>query len=199
MGNIGKRAKVFIFSFILIAGARAQNPRVHIETDYGEIIIELFPDKAPRTVKNFLFLVNEQFYTGLTIHRIVPGFVIQGGDNRGNGTGGPGYTIPAEIHPDLKHEEGVVAMARLPDQVNPERRSSGSQFYITVAPTPQLDGKYTIFGKVVKGLDVAKKIVSLPRGPRDNPLQPVIMRKVYVEGNKEFLRAPQRCGPFTRS
>lgn len=199
MENLFRKVQVFIFCFILTGATRGGNPRVHIETDYGEIVLELFPDKAPRTVKNFLFLVNEQFYTGLTIHRIVPGFVIQGGDNRGNGTGGPGYMMPAEIHPNLKHEEGVVAMARLPDPVNPERKSSGSQFYITVAPAPQLDGKYTIFGKVVKGLEVAKKIVSLPRGPGDKPLQPVIMRKVYEEGNENSVRAPQRCGPFSRS
>ncbi len=173
--------------------------RVHIDTDYGKIVVELYPDKAPKTVENFLWLVRRQFYTGLTFHRIVPGFVIQGGDNRGDGTGGPGYTLPAEIHPDLKHEEGVVAMARLPDEINPERRSSGSQFYITVAPAHRLDGKYTIFGKVVEGLNVAKNIVALPRGPRDKPLKDVVMTKVYIEGEERWIKSPQRCGPFTRS
>jgi len=189
-------------SFLLMgAGTPPSSPRVHILTDYGEIVMELYPDKAPKTVENFLFLVNLQFYTGLTFHRIVPGFVIQGGDNRGNGTGGPGYTVPAEITPSLTHEEGMVAMARLPDAVNPERRSSGSQFYITVAPAHKLDGAYTIFGKVVKGLEVAKKISELPKAPHnpEAPLQPIVMKKVYEEGKEIWARAPQRCGPYTRS
>lgn len=191
---------IAFIAFLLIGTGKSPSyPRVHILTDYGEIVMELFPDKAPKTVENFLFLVNLQYYTGLTFHRIVPGFVIQGGDNRGNGTGGPGYTLPAEITPTLTHEEGMVAMARLPDAVNPERRSSGSQFYITVAPAHKLDGAYTIFGKVVKGLEVAKKIVALPRGPKDNPLQPVVMKRVYEEGKEILARAPQRCEPYTRS
>ena len=124
--------------------------------DKGDVVVELFADKAPRTVNNFVFLANQGFYDGLTFHRVEPGFVIQGGDPLGKGTGGPGYTVPAEIK--LTHVEGAIAMARLSDQVNPKRESSGSQFYITLAATPFLDGQYTAFGKVTSGMDVVKKI-----------------------------------------
>jgi peptidyl-prolyl cis-trans isomerase B (cyclophilin B) len=107
-------------------------------------------------VNNFVFLANQGFFDGLTFHRVEPGFVIQGGDPQGNGRGGPGYTVPGEFK--LKHVEGAIAMARLGDQVNPKRDSSGSQFYITLAPTPNLDGAYSAFGQVTKGMDVVKKI-----------------------------------------
>ncbi|HBY98273.1 MAG TPA: peptidylprolyl isomerase [Chloroflexi bacterium] len=127
-----------------------------IETAKGNIVLELYPKAAPQTVNNFVFLARNGFYNGLTFHRVEPGFVIQGGDPKGDGTGGPGYTLPAEI--ELPHVEGAVAMARLSDQVNPERRSSGSQFYITLAPAHQLDGAYTVFGQVVEGMDVVKAI-----------------------------------------
>ncbi len=155
-------------------------PIVVLETDYGNIEIELRPDKAPKTVENFLKLVREGFYNGLTFHRVIPGFVIQGGDPEGTGRGGPGYTLPAEIS-DLKHTPGAVAMARLPDQINPERRSSGSQFYITLDYQPHLDGAYTVFGYVTKGLDVAKRIASVPRDRNDKPLKPVYIKKAYVK------------------
>ncbi len=127
-----------------------------ISTDKGDIVVSLNPQAAPQTVNNFVFLAEQGFYNGLTFHRVEEGFVIQGGDPLGNGTGGPGYTIPAEI--GLTHIEGAIAMARRGDDVNPERASSGSQFYITLAPTPQLDGAYTVFGQVVKGMDVVKSI-----------------------------------------
>lgn len=129
-----------------------------LDTVRGKIVIELYPKVAPKTVENFETLIKKGFYNGLTFHRVVPGFVIQGGDPNGNGTGGPGYTLPAEISPTEHHLRGTVAMARLPDSVNPERRSSGSQFYICLAPQPELDGKYTIFGGVVEGMDVVDKI-----------------------------------------
>jgi len=104
----------------------------------------------------FFFVAAQGFYDGLTFHRVEPGFVIQGGDPLGTGAGGPGYTVPAEIQ--LPHIEGAIAMARKADQVNPERASSGSQFYITLAPTPFLDGAYTAFGQVIEGMDVVKSI-----------------------------------------
>jgi peptidyl-prolyl cis-trans isomerase B (cyclophilin B) len=129
-----------------------------IYTGHGEIKIELHTDKAPATVANFKKLVNEGFYNGLTFHRVIPGFVAQGGDPQGDGTGGPGYTLPAEIHPQLRHITGAVATARQGDAVNPQRRSSGSQFYICLAPAPHLDGAYTIFGQVVAGMDKVQKI-----------------------------------------
>lgn len=128
----------------------------NIDTDKGRIVAELYPQDAPETVNNFVFLARSGFYNNLTFHRVEPGFVIQGGDPKGDGTGGPGYTLPAEIK--RKHTEGALAMARLGDQVNPQRRSSGSQFYITLAPTPNLDGGYTVFGQVTQGMDVVKKI-----------------------------------------
>lgn len=127
-----------------------------ITTSKGTIVVSLDASAAPQTVNNFVFLANQGFYDGLTFHRVEPGFVIQGGDPLGKGTGGPGYTVPAEIK--LAHVEGAIAMARLSDQVNPKRESSGSQFYITLAATPFLDGQYTAFGKVTSGMDVVKKI-----------------------------------------
>jgi SecD/SecF fusion protein len=127
-----------------------------ISTAKGDIVVQLDASAAPLTVNNFVFLANQGFYDSLTFHRVEPGFVIQGGDPTGTGTGGPGYTVPAEIQ--LPHVEGAIAMARQGDQVNPTRASSGSQFYITLAPTPQLDGAYTVFGQVTAGMDVVQSI-----------------------------------------
>jgi peptidyl-prolyl cis-trans isomerase B (cyclophilin B) len=130
--------------------------RATIRTSRGDIELELDAVDAPQTVNNFVFLSCQGFYDGLTFHRYEPGFVIQGGDPLGRGDGGPGYVVPAEI--GLPHVEGAVAMARLSDQVNPQRDSSGSQFYITLTPTPFLDGAYTVFGQVVGGMDVVQAI-----------------------------------------
>lgn len=133
-----------------------------IKTSKGNIKVELFPKEAPLSTTNFVKLAKKGFYNGLTFHRVVPGFVIQGGDPTATGSGGPGYTLPAEIK--LNHTEGALAWARLPDTdgggnpVNPERRSSGSQFYITLAPQPSLDGQYTVFGQTIEGMDVVRQI-----------------------------------------
>ncbi len=126
-----------------------------IKTAKGDIVAELYPKDAPQTVNNFVFLARDGFYNKLTFHRVVPGFVIQGGDPSGNGTGGPGYNIPPEIK--SKHSKGALAMARRggPAQTTP---SSGSQFYITLEPQPGLDGDYTVFGQVTQGQDVVQKI-----------------------------------------
>jgi peptidyl-prolyl cis-trans isomerase B (cyclophilin B) len=129
-----------------------------IETDRGSIVVELYPVVAPKTVANFEKLSKDGFYNGLTFHRVEPGFVVQGGDPQGNGMGGPGYDVPAEISATEKHLRGTIAMARKGDQVNPERKSSGSQFYICLAPAPFLDGQYTSFGAVVAGMDVVDQI-----------------------------------------
>ena len=127
-----------------------------IKTSKGEIECELFAKDAPLSITNFKYLADGGFYNGLTFHRVEPGFVVQGGDPEGTGSGGPGYTIPAEIK--HKHPKGALAWARTGDAVNPERRSSGSQFYITLDSTPFLDGSYTVFGQTVKGMDVVGKI-----------------------------------------
>lgn len=127
-----------------------------IHTSKGDITCELNTKAAPLSSTNFINLAKGGFYNGLTFHRVVPNFVIQGGDPKGNGTGGPGYTVPAEI--SLPHNQGALAWARLPDTMNPQKRSSGSQFYIALEKIPYLDGEYTVFGATVSGMDVVKKI-----------------------------------------
>lgn len=127
-----------------------------IKTSKGDIVAELYPKEAPLSVTNFKQLADGNFYNGLLFHRVVPGFVIQGGDPLGTGAGGPGYTVPAEI--GLPHKKGALAWARTGDNVNPDRRSSGSQFYINLEATPMLDGKYTVFGQTISGMDVVEKI-----------------------------------------
>ena len=158
-------------------------PRAIIETKFGEIEIEFAPDKAPGHVKNFVDLAKKGFYDGSTFHRVIPGFMIQGGDpntkdaagSRGrHGTGGPGYNIKAEFN-DTSHKRGIVSMARAQD---PD--SAGSQFFICVADSTFLDRQYTAFGKVVRGLEVADKIVNQPRDARDNPNERVEMTKVRI-------------------
>ena len=130
--------------------------RAIIKTSKGEVVCELNYEKAPLSVTNFIQLANGGFYNGLTFHRVVPNFVVQGGDPEGTGRGGPGYTVQAEI--GLPHEQGALAWARLGDAGNPQKKSSGSQFYITLEKTPFLDGEYTVFGKTLSGMDVVKKI-----------------------------------------
>ena len=135
-----------------------------IETDKGTIKAELFADKAPITSKNFMDLANSGFYNGLKFHRVEPGFVVQGGDPNGDGTGGSGKTIPLEINPELKHVKGALAMARTSDP-----NSATSQFYITLAETPFLDGNYAVFGRVVSRMETVEKIKAGDR-----------MNKVYI-------------------
>jgi peptidyl-prolyl cis-trans isomerase B (cyclophilin B) len=129
-----------------------------IDTDRGVIVVELYESVAAKTVANFEKLSKDGFYNNLTFHRVEPGFVVQGGDPAGNGTGGPGYQIPAEISTSEHHLRGTIAMARTGDAVNPERKSSGSQFYICLAPAPFLDGQYTLFGGVIDGMKVVDQI-----------------------------------------
>jgi peptidyl-prolyl cis-trans isomerase B (cyclophilin B) len=164
--------------------AEAVRPRAVLQTRLGEIEIELFPDKAPGHVKNFLDLARKGFYDGTTFHRVIPGFMIQGGDpntrdpkaSRGqHGTGGPGYTIKAEFN-DTSHKRGIVSMARAQD---PD--SAGSQFFIVVKDSPYLDRNYTAFGQVVRGIEVADKIVSSPRDRNDNPNERVDMKVTVSE------------------
>jgi peptidyl-prolyl cis-trans isomerase B (cyclophilin B) len=152
-----------------------------IETTHGTIKLEFFEDKAPGHVKNFKDLVNKNFYDGTTFHRVIPGFMIQGGDpnsksdNRSShGSGGPGYSIDAEFN-DVKHERGVLSMARSQDP-----NSAGSQFYICVKDSFFLDGQYTAFGKVIEGMDVADKIVNESRDSNDNPEERMEMKSVSI-------------------
>ncbi|MFD3449746.1 peptidylprolyl isomerase [Microbacteriaceae bacterium 4G12] len=149
--------------------------------DDKQIKVELYPEIAPNTVLNFISLVQKGFYDGLTFHRVIPGFMIQGGDPNGTGTGGPGYTIKGEFSSngfknDLKHEAGVISMARAND---PD--SAGSQFFIMVDKSSQLDGKYAAFGKVIEGMDTVKEIVNVKRDSADKPLSEQKMKKVTVE------------------
>lgn len=162
------------------------NPKVKIETSYGNMIMELRADVAPKHSANFLKLVSEKFYDGTTFHRVIPNFMIQGGDpnsktdnRQTHGIGGPGYTIPAEIN--LKNSRGSVAAARQGDQVNPKRESSGSQFYINVVNNSFLDNQYTVFGQIIEGMDVADKIAAAQRDARDNPIEKISMKVTLVE------------------
>jgi len=158
-----------------------------IETSMGTIVLRFYDKDAPQTVANFKKLANSKFYDGTTFHRVIPQFVIQGGDpnskdsDRSNdGLGGPGYTVPAEIK--QLNKRGAVATARLPDQVNPKRESSGSQFYICLSDLGSLDkGGYTVFATVIEGMDVVDKIAQVERDGRDNPVTPVVMKKVTIE------------------
>lgn len=181
-----KTTLVILLASAVVAGCAPKKENVVLKTSYGTIVIQLFDKAAPKTCANFVKLVKQGFYDSLQFHRVIPGFVIQGGDpntRTGNkatyGEGGPGYTLPAEI--GKSHLLGSVGMARQPDQINPERKSNGSQFYICLAPQPQLDGQYTVFGQVIKGMDVANKIAAVPRDERDIPLMPVYILKAYIE------------------
>ena len=170
------------------------NPVVTIEMENGDIIkAELYPEVAPNTVNNFISLVKSGFYNGLIFHRVIPGFMIQGGCPQGTGTGGPGYSIKGEfsangVPNDLKHSRGVLSMARA---MHPD--SAGSQFFIMVEPAPHLDGQYAAFGKVIEGLDVADAIVSADRNRMDKPYQDQRMKTVTVETHGVDYPAPEQC------
>ena len=169
--------------------AEKGNPVAVIEMkDGGTIVIELYADKAPNTVKNFISLANSGFYNGLIFHRVIEGFMIQGGDPKGNGMGGPGYTIFGEFtdndfDTDLIHLRGSVSMARRGSYYNPEAyyNTAGSQFFICVDDQPSLDNQYAVFGFVLEGMDIVDEIVSVNTDGNDKPLKDVVMEKVYVE------------------
>lgn len=159
-----------------------KNPVVTIELDNGkQIKLELYPEIAPNSVYNFIHLINRGFYDGTIFHRVIPGFMIQGGDPKGNGMGGPGYDIKGEFTSngfpnDLKHTRGVLSMAR-----TPAPDTAGSQFFIMVADSPQLDNEYAAFGKVLEGMDVVDEIVNQPTTAGDRPVQPTVMKRVSVD------------------
>ena len=157
------------------------NPKVRLRLGSGEeMIMELYPEITPQTVDNFIHLVEKGFYDGLTFHRIIPGFMIQGGCPDGTGMGGPGYHIPGEFKSNgfenpLKHEAGVLSMARA---MNPD--SAGSQFFIMHKASPHLDGEYAAFGKVIEGLEIVDKIATVPTGAGDRPLEDVVIDRIDV-------------------
>jgi peptidyl-prolyl cis-trans isomerase B (cyclophilin B) len=164
--------------------AETSRPRAVLKTPLGEMEIEFFPDKAPGHVKNFLDLARKGFYDGTTFHRVIPGFMIQGGDpntrdprapRSEHGTGGPGHTVKAEFN-DTSHKRGIVSMARSQDP-----NSAGSQFFIVVKDAPYLDRNYTAFGQVVRGIEVADKIVNSPRDRNDNPNDRIDMKVTVPE------------------
>jgi peptidyl-prolyl cis-trans isomerase A (cyclophilin A) len=175
-------------------GSQAQEKKgpvyATLKTSMGEIVILLFEDKAPKTVANFVALatgakewtdpktnekVKRPLYNGTIFHRVIPGFMIQGGDPLGNGTGGPGYRFEDEFHPDLKHSKaGILSMA------NAGPNTNGSQFFITYKATPWLDGRHSVFGEVVKGQNVVDAIGNVARDSRDRPVKEIIIKEVVI-------------------
>jgi peptidyl-prolyl cis-trans isomerase B (cyclophilin B) len=188
---IGVAAAVFFLKGTSIMAADTDQVAV-VETKFGKMVIEFYDKDAPKTVANFIKLAKDGYYNGTTFHRVIPGFMIQGGDpnsktaDRGtHGKGGPGYTVESEIKRD--HKRGTVATARLGGPTNPEKRSSGSQFFINVNDNAGLNGDYTVFGNVITGMDVADKIVNVSRDPNDNPIEKVEM-KVAITTRAEALK-----------
>jgi peptidyl-prolyl cis-trans isomerase A (cyclophilin A) len=163
----------------------------HFETTEGKFTVRLFDKEAPKTVENFVGLAEgtkewtdpqtrekkkAPYYDGVVFHRIIDGFMIQGGDRLGTGTGGPGFTFGDEFHPDRRHgKAGMLSMA------NAGPNTNGSQFFITLGPTPHLDDRHSVFGEVVSGLDIVRKIGSVPTGRQDRPVTPVVMNHVTIE------------------
>ena len=191
--------KVVLMAFLLALAAvspvsqaqeKPETLYATLKTTMGDIVIQLFDDKAPKTVANFVDLatgskewtdpktrekVKRPLYNGTIFHRVIPGFMIQGGDPLGNGTGGPGYRFADEFHPDLKHSKpGILSMA------NAGPNTNGSQFFITQKATPWLDGKHSVFGEVVKGQNVVDAIINMPRDPRDRPIKDVVLQEVVI-------------------
>lgn len=170
-----------------------KNPIVTMEMENGSIIkIELYPDIAPNTVKNFISLVQKNFYDGLIFHRVIRGFMIQGGDPEGTGMGGPGYSIKGEFsynhfENNLKHSAGVISMAR-----SQMPNSAGSQFFIMHKDSPHLDGSYAAFGKVMEGMEVVNLIADVRTDYSDRPLEPQVMKKVTVELFGEVYDEPEK-------
>ena len=171
-----------------------QNPIVTFEMENGDIMkAELYPETAPNTVRNFISLINDGFYDGLIFHRVISGFMIQGGDPEGTGMGGPGYGIKGEFAQNgfannLKHDAGVLSMARsmMPD-------SAGSQFFIMHKNAPHLDGAYAAFGKITEGMEVVNKIAETATDYSDRPMEEQKMKKVTVETFGESYPEPEKC------
>jgi peptidyl-prolyl cis-trans isomerase A (cyclophilin A) len=175
-----KKWRLFILISVLVIALIFFNQNkmtvVNFETSEGNFKVKLYDEKAPITTDNFKKLVNEGFYDGLKFHRVINDFMIQGGDPNGDGSGGPGYNIQDEFHPDLKHnKKGILSMA------NAGPNTGGSQFFITLSSTNWLDNKHSVFGEVMEGMEVVEKIGSVQTGTNDVPINSVIMNKVWIE------------------
>ena len=184
---------VGLFLALVGAGAATVGPEVAVmqikigkEKELQQVVIGLYDEAAPATVANFKELCRRKFYNGMRFHRVFPSSLVQTGDpysRRGpadrSGTGGPGYTIPAEL--GRSHLRGSVAMSRLPDNINPSKVSSGSQFYVCLTPMPKLDGKYTVFGEVLEGLDVLESISNQPTDSNDFPLAKIVIKSMTIQ------------------
>lgn len=178
---------------LIYGGGNMKLPIVTFEFENGDIIkAELYPEIAPNTVRNFISLINKNYYDGVIFHRVIKGFMIQGGDPNGTGTGGPGYSIKGEFTSngfknDLKHDAGVLSMARA---MNPD--SAGSQFFVMHKKSPHLDGQYAAFGKVIEGLDIVDKIANTETDYRDKPVNEVKLKKVTVDTFGEIYSEPEK-------
>ncbi len=162
------------------AEKKAKRPVATFETSMGTFKVELFSDLAPKTCRNFMDLAERKYFDGIIFHRVIDGFMIQGGDPTGTGRGGPGYTIPDEFGKGLKHDKpGMLSMA------NAGPNTGGSQFFVTLAPTPWLDGKHAIFGQVTEGMDVVQAIGKTKTGPGDKPLTDVVIKKLFISGDPD--------------
>jgi len=171
-----KRIFLILILAVLIGGcAKMGNPIVVLETNKGNIEIELFEDTMPITAGNFKKLVGEEFYNGVIFHRVIPDFMIQGGDPTGTGTGGPGYKIEDEFTDNNRNDRGTISMA------NSGPNTGGSQFFINTKDNNFLDGKHPAFGKIIEGMDVVDAISNVPRGAGDKPVEQVVINKAYVK------------------
>ena len=175
----------FSFSSLTVTKAHAaekklKRPVATFETSMGTFKVELFNDLAPKTCRNFMDLTERKYFDGIIFHRVIDGFMLQGGDPTGTGRGGPGYTIPDEFGKGLKHDKpGMLSMANAgPD-------TGGSQFFVTLAPTPWLDGKHAIFGQVTSGMDVVEAIGKVKTGANDKPVTDVVIKKLFISGDPE--------------
>jgi peptidyl-prolyl cis-trans isomerase A (cyclophilin A) len=203
VGNYLKRSMVLCGLCLALAGLAAAGEKekpvdgplyATLKTSMGVIVIRLFDDKAPKTVENFVGLANgtkewtdpktgekvkRPLYNGTIFHRVIPGFMIQGGDPLGRGTGGPGYRFADEFHPDLRHTKaGILSMA------NSGPNTNGSQFFITLGPTPHLDNRHSVFGEVIQGQDVVVAIGNTPRGANDRPVKDAVLQEVVISRGK---------------
>ncbi len=191
-----------LFSALVGGGAATVGPEVAVmqikvgkEKQFQQVVIGLYDDAAPQTVANFKELCRKKFFNGMRFHRAFPSTLVQTGDPKSrhgiadrSGTGGPGYTVPAEI--GRNHVRGTVAMSRLADVVNPSKASSGSQFYVCLTPMPKLNGKYTVFGEVLEGLDVLDFISNQPTDSNDFPLAKIVIKSITIQ--PRFAETPSQ-------